>query len=114
MTTHNIQIKLGHVDLSKLETDEDFHREARRSLPDVLVQVGEASGEIAWNAMQSGLKGIPGLKLNSSSSDKRAFIREAGQNFRREATGTERRDLEEDIVRQLRECKNEHERHYSG
>ncbi|HEY4759472.1 MAG TPA: hypothetical protein VIH42_02715 [Thermoguttaceae bacterium] len=108
MTTHSIQIKLGHVDLSKLETDEDFHCEARRLLPDVLLQVGEATGEVAWNEMQKGLKGIPGFKLNSSSSDKRAFMREAGQNYRREANTTQRRELEEEIIRQLREQKKEY------
>lgn len=96
MATHTFKISLGNVDFSKLESDADFRREAQRLLPDVLVQVGEATGEVAWNELQKGFRGIPGFQVNSSSSDKRKFIREAGQNFRRQATSQERRDIEED------------------
>jgi hypothetical protein len=105
MATHTFKISLGTVDFSKLETDADFRREAQRLLPDALVQVGEATGEVAWNELQKGFRGIPGFKANSSSSDKRKFIREAGQNFRRQASSQERREIEDEIIRQLREQK---------
>jgi len=70
MGTRNIRIDLGHVDFDSLETDDDFRREAQRILPKAIVQLGEAVGEKAWTATQKGLKG-PGIKLSTSSSDKR-------------------------------------------
>lgn len=101
MATITFNIRLGTVDFSKLETEADFRREAQRLLPDVLVQVGEKTGEVAWNELQKGFRGIPGFKANSSSSDKSKFIREAGQNFRRQANSQERREIEDEIIRQL-------------
>jgi hypothetical protein len=107
VATHTFRISLGTVELSKLTTEADFRREAQRLLPDVLVQVGEATGEVAWNELQKGFKGIPGFKANSSSSEKRKFIREAGQNFRRQASSQERREIETEIVQQLRDQKEQ-------
>ena len=102
--TRNTRIDLGHIDFDSLETDDDFRREAQRILPKAIVQLGEAVGEEAWAALQKGLKG-PGIKLNTSSSDKRKFIREAGQNYKREISAKDKRELEQDIIRQLREQK---------
>ena len=104
MGTRNIRIDLGQVDLGSLETDEDFRREARRILPKAVVQLGEALGEEAWNALQKGFKG-PGIKMNTSSSDKRKFIRESGQNHKREINSNDKKKLEDEIIRQLREQK---------
>jgi hypothetical protein len=106
MSTFNQRIDLGHVDVSRLTSEEDFHREARRLIPKVLVQIGEAAGETAWKELQRGLKGIPGFKPNSSSSDRRSFIREAGENYRKRASGEDKRKLEEHIVQQLKEHKS--------
>lgn len=105
MSTHTYKISLGNVDVSRLDTDDDFRREAQRLLPNALVEVGEATGEIAWNELQKGFRGVPGFKANSSSSDKSKFIREAGQNYRRQASGKDRRELEDYIVVRLRELK---------
>ena len=62
MSTHTYKVSLGHVDVSRLETDDDFRREAKRLLPNALVQVGEATGEVAWDELQKGLRGVPGLQ----------------------------------------------------
>jgi hypothetical protein len=107
MATHRFKISLRTVDFSKLETDAEFRHEAHRLLPDVLVQVGEATGEVTWNELQKGFRGMPGFQVNSSSSDKRKFIREAGQNFRQQASSQERREIEDEIIRQLREHKRQ-------
>ena len=105
MSTHSHRIDLGHVDVSKLQTDEDIRREARRLLPRALLQIGEAAGETAWQELQRGLRSVPGFKVNSSSSDKRSFVQEAGQNYRRQANEQDKRKLEDQIVQQLRERK---------
>ncbi len=105
MSTHTHKISLGHVDVSRLETEDDFRREAQRLLPNALVQVGEATGEVAWDELQKGFRGVPGFKANSSSSDRGKFIREAGQNHCRQATAKHRRELEDYIVARLRELK---------
>jgi hypothetical protein len=105
MATHTFNITLGTVDFSNLEAEADFRREAQRLLPAALVQVGEAAGEVAWEELQKGFRGIPGFKVNSPSSDKQQFIRKAGQNFRRKASSQERRKIEDKIIRQLQEQK---------
>jgi hypothetical protein len=106
MAMHTFTISLGSVDFSKLETDADFRREAQRFLPDVLIQVGEKAGEVAWNGLQKSFRAIPGVKVNSSSNDKSRFIREAGQSFRRKASSQERRKIEDAIIRQLQAQKS--------
>lgn len=105
MSTRTFSIPLGSVDLGKLETDEDYRREAQRLLPDALTRIGEKTAEVAWNELQKSFRGIPGFKVNSSSSDKSRFIREGGQNHRRNASSQHRRDVENHIIEQLREMK---------
>jgi len=105
VSKHMHKISFGNVDVSKLESEDDFRREAQRLLPNALVQVGEATGEVAWNELQKSFRGVPGFKANTSSSDKRKFIREAGQNYRRQVTAKDRRQLEDYIVARLRELK---------
>jgi hypothetical protein len=96
---------LGHVDYDALESDADFEAVADRVLPKALVQIGEATAETAWTELQKGLK-KSGLKPNSSTSEKRKFIREGGQNFKRSATAKDKREIKATIVAQLREQKD--------
>lgn len=105
MPTFNTLIALGSVDLGKLETDEDYRREAQRLLPDALTHIGEETAEFAWNELQKGFRGIPGFKADSSTSDKSRFIREGGQKYCRNASSQHRRDVENRIIGQLREMK---------
>lgn len=101
MQKNLIKIDFGQVDLSSLETEEDFRKEAKRLLPEALVQVGEAMGEETWNALQQGQKGS-GLKVSASSSEKRKFVKDAGRNYQRGATARDRKEIEDYIVQQLR------------
>lgn len=105
MSTLNFSIPLGSVDLNKLETDADYRREAQRLLPEALTRIGEKTAEVAWTELQKSLRGVPGFKSNSSSSDKSRFIREGGQNHRRNASAQDRRAIEDHIIQQLREMK---------
>lgn len=105
MSTLTFSIPLGSVDLDKLETDEDYRREAQRLVPDALTRIGEKTAEVAWNELQMSFRGIPGFKGNSSSSDKSRFIREGGQNHRRSASAQDRREIEDHVIQQLREMK---------
>lgn len=109
MSTLNYLVPLGSVDLEGLKLDADFCREARRLVPDALTHIGEKAAETAWSQLQKSFRGIPGFKANSSSSDKARFIREAGQNFRRDASTQDRRELENHIIDQLREMKRQAE-----
>ena len=102
MSNHTVDIRLGHVDLSRLETDDDFRREAQRLLPDVLVQAGEAGGEVAWNGLLRSLKPVRGLKVASSSSGRREFIRKAGGEYSRNAGAATRREIEDRIIHILK------------
>ena len=105
MSTQTFSIPLGSVDLDKLETEDDFRREAHRLVPGAMIRIGEKTAEIAWNELQKSFRGIPGFKGNSSSSDKSRFIREGGQNHSRNASAQDRRSVENHIIQQLRELK---------
>ena len=105
MSTLTFSIPLGSVNLDKLETDGDYRREAHRLVPEALKQIGERTAEIAWNELQKGLRGVSGLKVNSSSSDKSLFVREGGKNYGRDASSQHRREVENHIIKQLREMK---------
>jgi hypothetical protein len=106
MQEHQIKIDFKLVDLSSLETEDDFLQEAKRLLPEALVQLGEAVGEKTWDQLQKGLKGS-GLKVNTSPSEKRKFVKETGKNYRREASARDRKELEDYIVQQLRSYKEQ-------
>lgn len=101
MQKNLIKIDFGQIDVSSLETEDDFRAEARRLLPEALIQIGEAMGEETWNALQQGQKGS-GLKISTSSSEKRKFVRDAGKNYQRGATARDRKEIEDYIVEQLR------------
>jgi len=101
MQENQIRIDFAQVDLSSLETEDDFRTEAKRLLPEALIQIGEAMGEETWNALQQGQKGS-GLKVSTSSSEKRKFIKDAGKNYQRGAKAKDRKEIEDYIVQQLR------------
>lgn len=108
MIKHDIKIDLGRVDYDTLKTDEDIRREARRILPLVLAQIGEAMGEETWNLLQKSLQ-ESGFNTSSSSVDRKKFIREAGQEHQYKASGIDKNRLEKDIIHQLREKVEEHQ-----
>jgi hypothetical protein len=101
MQKNQIKIDFGQVDLSSLETEDDFRTEAKRLLPEALIQIGEAMGEETWDTLQQGQKGS-GLKVSTSSSEKRKFVKDAGRNYQRGATARDRKEIEDYIVQQLR------------
>ena len=102
MQNHQIKIEFGQVDLSSLETEEDFRREAKNLLPEALVQLGEAIGEETWNTLQEGKKGSK-FKVNTSSAEKQKFVKETGKNYKTKASAKDRKELEDYIVQQLRQ-----------
>ncbi len=105
MASHSFEIPLGSVDLDRLVTEDDYRREAQRLLPTALKQIGEKAGEVAWKELLKGFRGIPGVKVTSSTSEKSCFVREAGENHRRNASAQDRRELEEYIFQRLREMR---------
>jgi hypothetical protein len=105
MSIIKLEVNLSHVDVSKLETDEDFRREAHRLLPNVLTQMGEQAGAITWVQLQKGLKRIPGMKVNSSSIEKQKFLREAGENHRQKASSSEQLEIEGILIEKLKAMK---------
>jgi hypothetical protein len=99
------KIPLGHVDVSRLSTDDDVRSEAARQLPGFLARLGEAAGKVFWERTQASLKGVPGMKLNTSSGDKQRFIREAGQNYVRQMSAAEKKKVEAFIVEAIQRLK---------
>lgn len=105
MQKEQIRIDFGQIELSDLETEEDFRQEAKRLLPEALVQIGEAMGEQTWVALQEKVKGSRS-KVTTSSNEKRKFVKEAGKNYQRGATARDRKEIEDYIVEQLRSYKD--------
>ncbi len=103
MATHNI--KLGNIDVSRLETDEDFRREAKRLLPSALEQVGTVAGEEAWNAMRKAFRGST-IKMSDSASEKRKFIQESAREYRQTADAKTKREIEAVIIEKLRQMRH--------
>ena len=106
MDLESLRIEIGHADVLSLVSDEEFEREAKRLLPGVSESIGEAVGKLAWEKTQASLKGIRGMKLNTSSSDKAKFVRQAGDNYRRGLGAADKRKIEEFIVVKLRKRKS--------
>ena len=100
----NIEIDLKTVDLSSLDTDEDFRKEAQRLLPQALVQVGEAMAEKTWEELQKDMQ-KSGMKAGASQNAKRKFIQETKRTYQRNASSRDKRELEDYIVEQLHQYK---------
>lgn len=101
MSKYQINIDFTNVDLTSLETDEDFKKQAKLLLPQALVKLGETVGEKTWEELNN-TQNKAGTKQKFSQSEKRRFIQETGKNYQRHASNRERQELEDYIVEQLR------------
>ena len=94
-----ISVNLSSVDYDRLQTDEDYREVAWEKMPDALRQMGAAAGEAAWESMRKAFRG-PGMKFNSSASEKQKFIESAAQEFCDQNIGN--KEIEDHIIEQLR------------
>lgn len=101
MVSRKFRINLGNINHSTLKTDDDIRREAQRILPNVILQIGEAVGEEAWNALQKAFKGSM-FKASPSSAEKQKFIRESALEYKRKISSKEKTDMENEIILELR------------
>ncbi len=108
MSIQNMRISLGSVNYDLLETDSDYEVLANKILPKALVQLGEATAEVAWDGLQKELRKSKFIKANSSSSEKRKFIQDGGQNFKRSASNKDKQDIKAAIIAQMKEQKSKH------
>ena len=88
MINRDIKIDLGRVDYDNLKTDEDIRREARRILPQVLAQIGEAMGEETWNLLQKSLKGSGLIRALRPSKRRSLSEKQAKSTSTRQAQST--------------------------
>ena len=103
---HNVRIDLGSVDYSLLNADADYEALANKILPKALVQIGEAAAETAWSEAQKAFGKSKAIKLNTSVSDKRKFVREGGQNYKRSVSSTDKQKIKSEIVARLKDQKS--------
>ena len=103
---HNTRIDFGIVDYGLLNTDADYKAFANKVLPKALVQIGETAAETAWNEAQKAFGQSKAIKLNTSASDKRNFIRDGGQNYKRSVSFTDKQKIKSEIVSQLKDQKS--------
>lgn len=98
------KLSLGEVDVSSLETEDDFQREAERLLPRALEEMGRFAGETAWESMRKAFHGSV-LKMSKSSGDKRKFIEQSAKEYKQSATSEDKHEILDAIIAQLREMK---------
>lgn len=98
---------LGDVNVEELISDSDIRRVARERLPSALEQMGKDTAEMMWKSLGKSSKGS-GLQL--STSEKKKFIRDVVERFKREKAA----DVETYLVEQLREMRAEYERKRSS
>lgn len=103
---HNTLIDLGIIDYDSLNTDSDYEALANRILPKALVQIGEAAAETAWSEAQKAFGKSNAIKLNTSLSDKRKFIRDGGQNYKRSVSFNAKQKIKDEVVAQLKDQKS--------
>ena len=101
MANINIKIDLESIDMDGLRTEDDIRATAKKLVPTALKEIGEAAAETMWKQMQKAFSG-PGFKANNSSSDRRKFVQDAGRKYAREASGKDKKELEDHIVEQIR------------
>jgi hypothetical protein len=104
MSKINLKINIGSVNFASLETEDDIRKEAKRLLPQALVEIGEAAAETTWDELQKSMK-KSGMKPNTSSSAKRKFVQDAGKNYQRTSSSSHKKAVEDHIVEQIRELK---------
>jgi hypothetical protein len=104
MSKFDLKINIGNVNLAALETEDDFRREAQKLLPQALVEIGEAAAEKTWDELQKSMK-KSGMKPNTSSSAKRKFVQDAGKNYQRSTSSSQKKAVEDHIVEQIRQLK---------
>jgi len=103
----NFDILIAPIDLGKLNTDADFEKEAQGRVMDALVKIGEKLAEETWDKSVKQLRGLPGLKVNASSTERRKHIREGGMKYSQSATIEDRLEVKDYIVARLKEMKKE-------
>ncbi|MBE9210648.1 hypothetical protein IQ244_29925 [Nostoc sp. LEGE 06077] len=106
MSKFQIDIDFSNIDVNALETDEDFHREAKALLPQALQKLGESIGEKTWEELQKNLQQA-GSKAKGSQLEKRKFIQETGRTYQRRASSREKQELEDYLVEELRTLQNQ-------
>ncbi len=105
MKGHQIKLPAERVDFDALRTDEDFRREAGRLLPAVLAQLSRAAAGAAWDKSRETREGIGGMAGTPSAAEEERFMGGEPAGFRARATDEELREIEDEVVRLLKEHK---------
>lgn len=95
MKHKDMKIELGEVDLDKMVDNDAIREEAKKKLPNALVQIGEQAALVDWDEIRKAFK--------TPLSEKRKFIREGGKNFKKSATHKERREIEDMLFERIKE-----------
>jgi hypothetical protein len=95
MSNKKFEFDLEGIDYSKLNTEADFKREAKRLLPECMKVAGGKVAETFWKATQKA--------LDLTNSQKSEFIREAEDEFAN--LPKEKKRIEKLLISKLKEGK---------
>ena len=98
----NISIDFGDVDVSILNSESDFHREADKKLPTVIEEVAKISAEAQWDSMSKAARsGV--LKFRAT---KQTFIAEKTRDFANNMPYAKKQKLREQLIAHLHDLKD--------
>lgn len=92
-----LNLDLGMIDPRSPRTEEELRKLARRLVPAALMVLGERRGEKTWNDLEKDSTRSQTPRSHHTLTDKKSFVREAGQNYSRQAPAKDRTTLEEKI-----------------
>lgn len=99
-----LNVDLGNVSVQASDTSEILLKKAQQHLPTALMRIGERVGLETWTATQRGLQqGLRGssLKLTTSAGEKAKFIRDAGREYARTASASDKQQVLQDIFEEI-------------
>ena len=103
MAADRFRFDLGDVDLSAIETDAGLRREAKRLVPKMLEQMNAALSKQISGKFTKALRG-GSLQVSGTMTSPQQLAREMTRN----ASVSEKREIEDMLVTQLTELRKKH------
>jgi hypothetical protein len=95
---NHTNVSLGQVSTSSSDTNETLRNKARTHLPTALKDIGEKLADEAWLSIKKGV----GDMMDISYSAKTKFTRESVDDYIRNASLSDKKELEDSIFEQLK------------
>ena len=93
-------VQLYEIPVASTDTDDILLVKAQDYLPQALKRLGETTGQELWATIE---RDLSNSSFKFTSSEKSKFIREAADEFAKNATAAERNNIVQTIFEQLQQ-----------